>query len=174
VGVLGVVAGGDVPALTPEAKRAAATHAGQRALLNETVKAHADELRSIKAGTGSTKSGWWTPENKEHAYERLRKGGLTDLGARAMVARWADVESTKRGPGDYNLVGSGIHHGHYGIGQWDPERGGGPEMLKQSFDEQIDSVKAALQKAALDDARTVNALLEKIAIDWLKERGYLK
>ncbi|MGO8846458.1 MAG: hypothetical protein ACLQFI_14200 [Methylocella sp.] len=36
------------------------------------------------------------------------------------------------------------------------------------------SIKAALQKAALDDARTVNALLEKIAIDWLKERGYLK
>jgi hypothetical protein len=36
------------------------------------------------------------------------------------------------------------------------------------------SVKAALQKAALDDARTVNALMEKIAVDWLKERGYLK
>ena len=36
------------------------------------------------------------------------------------------------------------------------------------------SIKAALQKAALDDARTVNALLEKIAIDWLKENGYLK
>lgn len=36
------------------------------------------------------------------------------------------------------------------------------------------SIKAALQKAALDDARTVNALLEKIAIDWLKEHGYLK
>jgi hypothetical protein len=36
------------------------------------------------------------------------------------------------------------------------------------------SVKIALQKAALDDARTVNALMEKIAVDWLKERGYLK
>ncbi len=36
------------------------------------------------------------------------------------------------------------------------------------------SVKAALQKAAQDDARTVNALLEKIAIDWLKAGGYLK
>ena len=31
-----------------------------------------------------------------------------------------------------------------------------------------------LQEAALDDARSVNALLEKIAIDWLKEHGYLK
>jgi hypothetical protein len=36
------------------------------------------------------------------------------------------------------------------------------------------SVKVALQKAALDDARTVNALMEKIASDWLKEHGYLK
>ena len=36
------------------------------------------------------------------------------------------------------------------------------------------SIKVALQKAALDDARTVNALLEKIAVDWLKEHGYLK
>jgi hypothetical protein len=36
------------------------------------------------------------------------------------------------------------------------------------------SVKQALQKAALDDARTINALLEKIAIDWLKAGGYLK
>jgi hypothetical protein len=36
------------------------------------------------------------------------------------------------------------------------------------------TIKAALQTAALDDARTVNALLEKIAIDWLKEHGYLK
>jgi hypothetical protein len=36
------------------------------------------------------------------------------------------------------------------------------------------SIKAALKKAALNDARTVNALLEKIAIDWLKEHGYLK
>jgi hypothetical protein len=28
--------------------------------------------------------------------------------------------------------------------------------------------------AALDDARTVNAPMEKIAMDWLKGRGYLK
>jgi hypothetical protein len=35
-------------------------------------------------------------------------------------------------------------------------------------------LRHGLQEAALDDARTVNALLEKIAIDWLKEHGYLK
>jgi hypothetical protein len=36
------------------------------------------------------------------------------------------------------------------------------------------SIKVVLQKAALDDARTVNALVEKIVADWLKENGYLK
>jgi hypothetical protein len=36
------------------------------------------------------------------------------------------------------------------------------------------SMKQALQKAAKEDARTVNALLEKIAFDWLKEKGFLK
>jgi hypothetical protein len=35
-------------------------------------------------------------------------------------------------------------------------------------------LRHGLQEAALDDARTVNALLEKIAINWLKEHGYLK
>jgi hypothetical protein len=36
------------------------------------------------------------------------------------------------------------------------------------------SMKKALQAAAKEDARTVNSLLEKIAFDWLKERGFLK
>jgi hypothetical protein len=36
------------------------------------------------------------------------------------------------------------------------------------------SVKIALQKAALDDARTVNAFVEKVMIDHLKEKGFLK
>lgn len=36
------------------------------------------------------------------------------------------------------------------------------------------SLKALLQKAAVDEARTVNSLMEKIATDWLKEKGYLK
>jgi hypothetical protein len=34
-------------------------------------------------------------------------------------------------------------------------------------------VKAALVKAAKDDLRSVSSLLEKIAIEWLRERGYL-
>ena len=36
------------------------------------------------------------------------------------------------------------------------------------------SIKTLLQKAALDDARTVNALVEKIVADWLRGNGYLK
>jgi hypothetical protein len=34
--------------------------------------------------------------------------------------------------------------------------------------------KAALQKAARDDARPVAALMTKIICDWLRERKYLK
>jgi hypothetical protein len=80
-----------------------------------------------------------------------------------MVARWSNVESPNRGPTDYNLQGSGIHHGHYGIGQWDPERGGGPEMLKQTFDQQLDHAIKELNEPSgaqhrarqmLDNAKT--------------------
>lgn len=35
-------------------------------------------------------------------------------------------------------------------------------------------VKAALEKAALDDARTVSSLVQKIIADWLKAKKYLK
>jgi hypothetical protein len=35
-------------------------------------------------------------------------------------------------------------------------------------------VKAALQKAADSDARSMTSLVEKILVDWLKERGFLK
>lgn len=34
-------------------------------------------------------------------------------------------------------------------------------------------VKAALQKAAEDDLRSQSSLVEKILIEWLRERGYL-
>jgi hypothetical protein len=34
--------------------------------------------------------------------------------------------------------------------------------------------KAALEKAARDDARPVAALMTKIICDWLRERKYLK
>ncbi len=34
--------------------------------------------------------------------------------------------------------------------------------------------KAALEKAAKDDVRSVSSLIEKILIEWLRSNGYLK
>jgi hypothetical protein len=34
--------------------------------------------------------------------------------------------------------------------------------------------KAALEKAAKDDFRSVSSLVEKILIEWLKAKGYLR
>jgi len=34
--------------------------------------------------------------------------------------------------------------------------------------------KTALEKAAADDLRTVSSLVEKILIEWLRKKGYLK
>ncbi|KAB2752253.1 MULTISPECIES: ribbon-helix-helix protein, CopG family [Brucella] len=33
--------------------------------------------------------------------------------------------------------------------------------------------KAALEKAAQDDMRSVSSLMEKLVTDWLREKGYL-
>jgi hypothetical protein len=38
----------------------------------------------------------------------------------------------------------------------------------------IPAVRAALEKAAKDDARPISSLVQKIVADWLKERKYLK
>lgn len=35
------------------------------------------------------------------------------------------------------------------------------------------STKAALEKAAEDDSRSVSSLIEKILVEWLKRRSYL-
>jgi hypothetical protein len=34
--------------------------------------------------------------------------------------------------------------------------------------------KAALDKAAKDDLRSVSSLIEKILVEWLREKGYLR
>jgi hypothetical protein len=34
--------------------------------------------------------------------------------------------------------------------------------------------KAALEKAAKEDTRSVSSMIEKIITDWLKDHGYLK
>lgn len=37
-----------------------------------------------------------------------------------------------------------------------------------------DDLKAALDKAARDDVRSISSLVEKILTEWLKAKGYLK
>jgi len=34
--------------------------------------------------------------------------------------------------------------------------------------------KAALEKAAKDDMRSISSLIEKILVEWLRSKGYLK
>lgn len=56
---------------------------------------------------------WWTGARYAHAVERLEKeAGLSPLGAKALVARWAFVESPN-GPGSVNPSS-----GAFGIAQW--------------------------------------------------------
>jgi len=37
-----------------------------------------------------------------------------------------------------------------------------------------DQVKAAVEKAAGDDQRSTASLVEKIVVEWLRKKGYLK
>lgn len=34
-------------------------------------------------------------------------------------------------------------------------------------------IKAAFEKAAKDDTRSISSLMEKVITDWLREKGYL-
>lgn len=55
---------------------------------------------------------WWTPERQQHAIDTLVKGGVSELGAKGLVARWSAVEAPG-GPGAVNPKS-----GAFGIGQW--------------------------------------------------------
>jgi hypothetical protein len=35
-------------------------------------------------------------------------------------------------------------------------------------------VKTAIEKAAKDDARSASSLIQKVMVEWLKEKGFLK
>lgn len=56
--------------------------------------------------------GWWTKDRQQHAVDTLVKGGVSELGARGLVARWAAVESSG-GPTSVNPKS-----GAFGIAQW--------------------------------------------------------
>lgn len=74
---------------------------------------------------------WWNGARYAHAVERLEKeAGLSPLGAKALVARWAFVESPN-GPASVNRT-----TGAFGIGQWLGDRQNGI-YGDTNFDDQI-------------------------------------
>jgi hypothetical protein len=106
-------------------------------------------------GTNLGKEGWWTPDRQKHAYDRLRAGGLSDMGAKGLISRWVNVESTG-GPASENAIGGG----HFGIGQWSHARGDSI-WGNTDFDTQLDLVVKESKSAAeaiagklLRDAKT--------------------
>lgn len=87
-----------------------------------------DESPSGKPLGGKT-YGWWTPDRQRHAIDYLKdKGGLSELGAKALVARWAGVEA-QSGPGEVNSIGA------TGIGQWLGKRKSG--VVRGDFEGQL-------------------------------------
>ena len=64
-------------------------------------------------GLGAGEAGWWTAERKQHAVDVLmNSAGLSELGAEALVSRWANVEASG-GPTSVNSTS-----GAFGIAQW--------------------------------------------------------
>jgi hypothetical protein len=87
---------------------------------------------------GGTVGSWWTPERVQQGYDTLRAGGVSDLGAKALMARFAGVEAPA-GPTDKNNIGGG----HWGIAQWGKARGG--KGISTDYQTQLDKVVAELQ-----------------------------
>jgi len=71
--------------------------------------------------------GWWTTDHQSHAVDVLMKGGVSELGAKALVSRWMNVEASG-GPSTVNGIGAS------GIGQWLGARKAG---LPGDFDGQL-------------------------------------
>lgn len=69
------------------------------------------------------RQGWWTTDKQQYAVNYLMKNaGLSEIGARGLVARWAHVEAAK-GPGEVNP-----QSGAMGIAQWLGSRKKGVEL----------------------------------------------
>ena len=126
----GVTSRGSAPAARPEhlttqdvAKAVHGTHDAPEHFTTGDVKA-AVEGRSKSGKT----LGWWTSDRQQHAMSYLMDhGGLPEISARAMVARWAGVEA-QSGPSEVNSIGAS------GIGQW---LGGRKVGMGSTFDEQL-------------------------------------
>jgi hypothetical protein len=77
-----------------------------------------DRLPESDGAPGGSKQGggnigWWSPQRRQQAIDYLKEhAGLSEMGAKGMVARWAGVEATQ-GPGEVNRSS-----GAAGIAQW--------------------------------------------------------
>lgn len=98
--------------------------------------------------------GWWTPERQQHAIDTLTKGGVSELGAKALVARWSAVEAAD-GPASRNPKS-----GAWGIGQWLTKDRREPIDGNPDFDAQLQHALKELHGpegkalAALNSAKT--------------------
>ena len=113
-------------------------------------------VESIGAAAGGKATGWWTPERQKHAVEYLKNNaGLSDMGARGLVSRWANVEAA-RGPGEVNP-----RSGAAGIGQWLGDRKHGFKL--GDFDFQLAHAARELntsEKGAGDALRNARTAME--------------
>lgn len=99
---------------------------------------------------GGGRGGWWSQDRKQYAVDYLVGGGMNELGARALVARWAAVESTKGGPFDVNGIGAS------GIAQWLPNRQNG-KFRAGDFKSQLDHALEELKGPEARAFRTLQA-----------------
>ena len=118
----------------------------------------AKRLGTYSGSQGQTGAGgigpWWTPERMKYATDRLQKeAGLSEIGAAGLVARWAGIEAGS-GPTAYNHYGKG----HYGIGQWDPDRGGSQDFADHTSYE--DQVTHAIKELNSTETRAAKQLQE--------------
>ena len=98
---------------------------------------------------GGTPGRWWTPDRMQHAVNYLKENaGLSDAGARGLVARWSTVEAA-RGPTSVNPTS-----GAFGIAQWLGARKRGIEG-NTDFDAQLGHVAKELNST---EGRAANTL----------------
>lgn len=99
---------------------------------------------------GGTVGAWWTPERVQQGYNTLRAGGVSDLGAQALMARFAGVEAPA-GP----TASNSMDGGHWGIAQWGLARGG--RGLSTDYQTQLDKVVKELQGPESAALKRLNA-----------------
>jgi hypothetical protein len=103
-----------------------------------------------RGGSSPGTKGWWTADRVSHAIEKLKAGGVSELGAQALVSRWMNVESSG-GPASVNPKS-----GAFGIGQWLGSRKAGIAG-NTDFDAQLDHAIKELHGSEGAALRRLNA-----------------